>query len=336
MRYSLLPLLFSAILFLSAGNSQAEFLQKGSLRPQEQPPASAQIVKIGFYPISVHHVDVASNTYDIDTYIWFRWKGEIDPTKTIEFINMVEDWGGKVTFLQPAPKREPDGSLYQILRLEGLFTHPFSLSEYPLDRQLLSIRIEDQTYGIDRLAYVIDTKDSGVGDLVRIPGWNLTGWTAETYAHDYQTSFGDESTPRIYSMAKFSIEISRPENFFLWKLLLPLSMVIIAAIASLWIRPHLLDARVALPAAALLSAIFLQKSYSDSLPNLGYLVLMDYIYLIAYPLIILTLIRVILAYFRVENADAAKILKIHNTDIKLMVVFLVSFVIGVGLIVALH
>jgi hypothetical protein len=63
---------------------------------------------------------------------------------------------------------------------------------------------------------------------------------------------------------------------------------------------------------------------------------MDWIYLIAYPLIILTLIRVILAYFQVENADAAKILKIHNTDIKLMVVFLVSFVIGVGLIVWLH
>ena len=103
MRVSLLPLFFSAILFLSVGDSHAELLQKGSLRPQEQPPASAQIVKIGFYPISVHHVDVASNTYDIDTYIWFRWKGEIDPTKTIEFINMVEDWGGKVTFLQPAP-----------------------------------------------------------------------------------------------------------------------------------------------------------------------------------------------------------------------------------------
>jgi len=63
---------------------------------------------------------------------------------------------------------------------------------------------------------------------------------------------------------------------------------------------------------------------------------MDQVYLIAYPLIILTLIRVILAYFRVENADAAKIVKIHTTDLKLMVLFLASFVLGVGLIVALH
>ena len=60
MRASVLPLLFSAILFLFAEDSQAEFLQKGSIRPQEQPPASAQIVKIGFYPVSVHQLDVAN------------------------------------------------------------------------------------------------------------------------------------------------------------------------------------------------------------------------------------------------------------------------------------
>jgi hypothetical protein len=336
MRVSLLPLFFSAILFLSVGDSQAELLQKGSLRPQEQPPASAQIVKIGFYPISVHHMDVASNTYDIDTYIWFRWKGKIDPTKTIEFINMVEDWGGKVTFLQPAPKREPDGSLYQILRLEGLFTHPFSLSDYPLDRHPLSIRIEDQTYGIDRLAYVIDTKDSGVGDLVRIPGWNLTGWKAETFVHDYQTNFGDETTPEKYSMASFSIEISRPISFFFWKLLLPLFVVIIASTASLLIRPQLVGERAALPAGALLSAIFLQKSYSDYLPDLGYLVLMDKIYLIAYPVIILTLIRVIYAYLQVEDAKIARIRAVHRTDLRLLALLLAVSVVSAILIVWLR
>ena len=336
MRASLLPLLFPAILLLSVGNSQAEFLQKGSIQPQEQPPASAQIVKIGFYPVSVHQLDVANSTYYIDTYVWLRWKGEIDPTKTIEFVNMVEDWARQLTFLLPTPKREADGSFYQIMRLEGRFNQPFSLSDYPLDEQRLSIKVEDQTYGIDRLAFVIDTTNSGVGDLVRIPGWNLVGWKAETCAHDYQTSFGDESTPRIYSMARFSMEISRPISFFFWKLLLPLCMVIIAAIASLLIRPQLLGERAALPAAALLSAIFLQKSYSDSLPDLGYLVLMDQIYLIAYPLIILTLIRVIHANLQVENAEIAQVRAVHRTDLQLLALFLAIFLMGVGLIVWLR
>lgn len=336
MRASLLTLLLPAILYLSTGDSQAESFQKGSLRPQEQPPASAQIVKIGFYPVSVHQLDVANSTYYIDTYVWLRWKGEIDPTKTIEFVNMVEDWARQLSFLLPTPKREADGSFYQIMRLEGRFNQPFSLSDYPLDRQRLSIKVEDQTYGIDRLAFVIDTTNSGVGDLMRIPGWNLEGWKAETFAHDYQTDFGDKDTPQVYSMARFSIEISRPVSFFFWKLLLPLFMVIIAAIAALLIRPQLLGERAALPAAALLSAIFLQKSYSDSLPDLGYLVLMDQIYLIAYPVIILTLIRAIYAYLQVEDGKITRVQVVHRTDLKLLALLLAIFIVGVALIVALR
>jgi len=330
-------LLFLSVPWAVGANPYATSpFQKGTLQTQDKPSPSAQVVKIGFYPVSVHQLNIADNTYYIDTYVWLRWKGAIDPTKTIEFVNMVEDWNHEQSILYIKPKTEKDGTIYQIMRVEGLFVQPFSLSDYPLDHQRLSIKVEDQIHGAGKLAYEFDLENSGVGDLVKIPGWNLDGWKAESLTHNYETDFGDDAMARVYSMAKFSIEISRPENFFLWKLFLPLFMVIIAACVALWIRPHLLDARVALPAAALLSAIFLQKSYSDSLPDLGYLVLMDWIYLIAYPLIILTLIRVIVAYFWVENADAAKILKIHNTDIKLMALFLLSFVLGVGLIVWLH
>lgn len=249
---------------------------------------------------------------------------------------MVEDWGRKLSLLQLSPKRNPDGSFYQIMRVEGLFNQPFSLSDYPLDRQRLSTKVEDQTYGIDQLAYVIDTKESGVGNLLRIPGWNLLGWKGEVFVHDYQSNFGDENAPMNYSMARFSMEISRPISFFFWKLLLPLFMVIIAAIASLLIRPQMVGERAALPAGALLSAIFLQKSYSDSLPDLGYLVLMDQIYLIAYPVIILTLIRVIYSYLQVEDAKITQMQAVHRTDLRLLVLFLAIFVIGVGLIVWLR
>ena len=100
-RFALLP----AVFFLFAGGSLATPVQKGTLKPQGTPPASAQVVTIGFYPISVHELDVANNTYYIDAYVWLRWKGKIDPTKTIEFVNMVEDWGRQLSFIQPAPTR---------------------------------------------------------------------------------------------------------------------------------------------------------------------------------------------------------------------------------------
>ena len=320
----------------AAGPYAPSPVQKGTLKPQIASPPLAQVVTIGFYPVSVHQLDIADNTYYIDTYVWLRWKGPIDPTKTIEFVNMVEDWDSRKSFLLSKPQKEADGSNYQIMRVEGLFAQPFSLSDYPLDRQRLSIKVEDQIHGFDKLVYEFDLQNSGVGDLLRIPGWNLDGWKAESFIHDYGSNFGEENGFQIYSMAKFSIEISRPANFFLWKLLLPLLMVIVAAVAALLIRPQLLDSRAALPAAALLSAIFLQKSYSDSLPDLGYLVLMDRVYLIAYPVIILTLIRVIYAYLQVEDAKIAQVQRVHRTDLKLFGLLLAAFVIGVGLIVALN
>jgi hypothetical protein len=48
-----------------------------------------------------------------------------------------------------------------------------------------------------------------------------------------------------------------------------------------------------LPATALLTTVFLQQSYVDQLPQVGYLVLMDKFYVLAYLLLFITLIRII-------------------------------------------
>ncbi|NDB96853.1 MAG: hypothetical protein EBZ78_11955, partial [Verrucomicrobia bacterium] len=172
-------LLFLSVPWAVGANPYATSpFQKGTLQTQDKPSPSAQVVKIGFYPVSVHQLNIADNTYYIDTYVWLRWKGAIDPTKTIEFVNMVEDWNHEQSILYIKPKTEKDGTIYQIMRVEGLFVQPFSLSDYPLDHQRLSIKVEDQIHGADKLAYEFDLENSGVGDLVKIPGWNLDGWKA--------------------------------------------------------------------------------------------------------------------------------------------------------------
>lgn len=314
----------------------AQTAKIGSYEPVESAPASAQVVSVGFYPISVYQLDMASNTFYVDTYMWMRWKGAIDPTGTIEFTNMVEEWGKQQETLLSEPKILPDGSNYQIMRVEGRFVQPFSLANYPLDRQKLSIMIEDTTNGVETVSYVIDQDSSGIGDSLQIPGWQLGGWSSQVYEHQYGTTFGEEATPSAYSAAQFSIEISRPISFFYWKLLFPLFIVLGAALSALLIRPQDLDVRSALPAGALLTAIFLQKSYSDALPDLGYLILMDKVYLAAYALIVLTLIRSIFAYKATADADATVVEQVHAMDKKLLVLQLLGFIAATAAIVLLR
>lgn len=308
----------------------------GTYTSLDEVPASAQKVSIGFYPVSVYQLDMASNTYYIDTYVWLRWKGAIDPTATIEFTNMVEEWGKQQESLLAETKVLSDGSSYQIMRVEGRFVQPFSLADYPLDKQKLSIMVEDTTNGVDVISYVIDADSSGIGESLQIPGWQLGGWSSKTFVHDYGSKFGEEATPSSYAAAQFSIEISRPLSFFYWKLLLPLFIVLSAALASLFIRPNDLDVRTALPAGALLTAIFLQKSYSDNLPDLGYLILMDKIYLVVYALIVLTLIRAIFAYRATINADDAKVAAVHATDRKLFLLQVFGFLAVIALTLAVY
>jgi hypothetical protein len=322
---------------LSVGQVAAATQPKqGQLSPAGAPASTAQVVKIGFYPVSVYELDMGSNTYYVDMYVWLRWKGNIDPTGSLEFANMVEEWGKQVENLQSEPKVLPDGSKYQIMKVEGRFVQAFDLIDFPLDQQKLSIRVEDSVNTAEVLAYEIDENSSGIGSKLKIPGWSLTGWSSERYVHDYASSFGEESMPSTYSSAEFSLNIERPISYFYWKLLMPLAIVLLAALSALVLSPKSIDARTALPAGALLTAIFLQKSYSDGLPDLGYLILMDKIYLVAYGLIVLTLIRAIYAFQKTCSLAESEHSKIFADDRKVMVVFLITFMVATAALVSLR
>ena len=316
--------------------SALQTVRKGAYTPVAAPPAGAQQVTVGMYPVAVYDLDLSSNTFYADAYVWMRWTGEIDPTATVEFTNMVEEWGKLQDPLMEEPKTLPDGSKYQQLRVEGRFVQPFSLADYPLDRHTLSLKIEDTTHGVNELAYVIDKKDSGVSESLQIPGWQLAGWRGETFEHAYGMNFGEMEQPSNYSVASFDMVIQRPLSFFLWKLMLPLVIVVLAALVALLVNPQAIDARLALPLGALLSAIFLQKSYADTLPDLGYLVYMDKIYLLAYPLILVVLIRSVQAFMTSGNPSEVEVQQMLRVDRKVMTILGAVFVLGTGLITLLR
>ena len=310
--------------------------RRGTYTPVSAPAPGAQQVKIGFYPVAIYDLDQSSNTFYADAYVWLRWRGDLDPSATIEFTNMVEEWGKQLEPLMEKPKELPDGSKYQQFRVEGRFVQPFSLADYPLDRHSLSIRVEDTTSGANQLAFVIDKESSGVDQKLEIPGWKLKGWKGGILEHAYGSNFGEVEQPSNYSVANFEMVIERPSSFFLWKQMLPLAIVVMAALVSLLINPKALDARLALPMGALLSAIFLQKGYSDTLPDLGYLVFMDKIYLLAYPLILIVLIRSIVAFTTTQDASDSEVNAMRRIDRRYAAALAIAFAVGTALLTALR
>lgn len=317
---------------LSTANAQAQ--ASGTIAVMDAPAPTAQVVNVGMYVNTVYQLDVASSTYYLDAYLWFKWKGDIDPTATMEITNLVEEWGAMVTPLNEEPTLLADGNQYKLLKIEGRFMQPFVLADYPLDSQRLSIYLEDNTYGADQLAYVMDAEGSGYGHMLAIPGWQIERWSSQQLQHDYGSYFGAEKagSASVYATLRFDLEIARPVNFFIWKLMLPLVILLMASWMVLVLDPRQIEVRTALPATGLLTAVFLQQSYSDGLPEVGYLVLIDKIYAVAYAMIVLTLLRAIWTSRYQLTGDIA-VAAARLMDRKLLIGQILAFIAAIALIV---
>jgi hypothetical protein len=195
------------------------------------------------------------------------------------------------------------------MRIEGRFYHSFVLNRFPIDQHALELRIENIDYPKDSLIYISDTSNSLYRPDFHIPGWTIRDARTETNVNYYRTNFGEPGGrgSSVYSNFNFILTIARPLSYFLFKLMLPLLVVILASLGSLFIHPRYIDARISLPIGGLLSCVFLQESYSSALPDIGYMVLMDRIYLLSYTLIAAIVLRVIVTgnqLARDEQKDA--------------------------------
>lgn len=261
------------------------------LKASDAPP---QKVYTGVYLMNLYDLNVSEYSFYADFYLWFRWKGDLDPC-LIEFVNSVEKWGYTIEQFEEEPKELEDGWLYNGFRIEGRFYYSFALHRFPLDKHRLSIRLENTEYNTDSLVYLPDTSQNMLRKDFIVPGWKITNAHSGAHTNVYSTNFGDPDNSRSsFSNFAFYLDLKRPVSYFALKLMLPLLIVIMASLGALFIFPSYMDARISLPIGGLLSCVFLQQSYSSALPDVGYMVLMDKIYLLSYILIAIIMLKVMI------------------------------------------
>lgn len=304
------------------------YLFSGQLRA-----GTPQDVRVGVYLMNLYDLNMDEHSFYADFYIWFKWKGEIDPTE-FEFVNAVEKWS-----ITSSPSGDGsdsllrDGTNYRIFRVEGRFFHSFILNHFPLDRHNLDIQIENPEYDASELHYLPDTAGADIRKSLQLVGWDMHEATLKPVEHDYGTNFGNpDENASTYSQLVYTITLSRPITYFLLKMMLPLLVVILVSIGALILHPSYIDTRSSLPIGGLLTAVFLQQSYSDALPDTGYMVLMDKIYLLAYVLISLVMLQVIRAGNWLAGYREIPLAQLIRQERRLALVFLAAFLFGVAVL----
>lgn len=320
-----------------AGLPEEEASEEGEEASDRHGPEE---VFIGLYLHHVPELDVSSNSYLADFYLWFRWRGELDPTETFEFTNLVEGWDVMREALyvddddNPAPEELPDGYLYQVYHVQGRFGHPFDVRDYPFDEQEIVVLIEEADSTPEDLVYIVDRGTRQVHPQLEIPGWILREVNATVGVAEYPTNFGDtRRTPGedSYAQFRYALRVERPVLGNIVATILPVAIVILITFIMFLIESTYFEGRLGLGITSLISAVALQLTAAADLPQTGYLVLLDHVYNVSYLTIFLALLESVIA---VRLADNGYEQWSKRLDLLSLIFMPVLFFGGVALIIA--
>jgi branched-chain amino acid transport system substrate-binding protein len=261
------------------------------------------VVYTGMDINEISNIDPRNGTFSADFYVWFRHRDPLDYSN-IEFLNAAED----IHLSDAIMQMDVDDISYSAYRIKGDFQEEFTFRDYPFDSQTLSIRFRHKRIDSNGLLFVAD--DIGMqrdGDIKPVSGskersilnpagsWHLQDVLVFS---DISTTASTLGNPRLFhatadtdiSYSRFNVvtEIERNAKNYILNNLIPLFIIILLGYAMLFVSPQgpPFVARMNLGVTALLTAILLSIKAAGQLPNIGYLVALDYIYFATYALIL--------------------------------------------------
>jgi hypothetical protein len=338
-RIPLLFLLISGFVFSALAQKPKTKEEEPASAPASEPAVEypkPEKVKVGIYINDIQNLDIKSHSYELDLYIWFRWKNpDLDPATTMEILNPSELWGHIVNLTYEGEEQEAKegeepitlpgisipstGERYQVVRVQGRFSKKFPLYNYPYDDQTLVVRFEDTASVSSDVMYELDALPLSMNPNIKLPGFEIGTPTFKIEEHQYPTTFGDlrieNNLPEKYSSGLLEIPITRPQLPYSIKLLAPIFCVIICAALMFLLSPVYVDSRVDVGITSLLTVVALQMTFNQDLPDVGYLMLMDKIYLLSYLFVIGGLAVVVITSKMAEQKKEEQALKLHKLSL---------------------
>lgn len=298
------------------------------------PDPGPEQVTVGVYVQNVQAVDLATNSFSADFYVWLRWRNpEVDAPAGIEVQNIFESINLTKTVIYPEPRKQSDGSLVWLARYQGEFNSPLTVADYPFQKQTLRFVFEDAISNTTQVVYVPDTDPITVNPDITLAGYNFGQPRIAFDSHTYPTSFGDIASSvqdRTFTRAVVEIPVTSPVTSGIFKTILPLLIVLVAAALGVIIPAEYVDSKVNVPITALIALVAMQFGVSSALPEVGYLPMIDLIYLLAYSAITAMVASAVIGAWRLRHAGEDAAMKLERRfTLGISAAFVVSFVAAV-------
>ena len=266
--------------------------------------AGAQItthtqVQTGAYILRLSKVLPREGSFDVDMWLWFRWKGaDVRPDQTFELAN------GIITSRSESQVEDDGGTNYATVRVQATIFHDFDVRRFPLDNHVSTLNLEDAELNDTQLSYVAD-EGIALDPAVNVAGWKVTLHTPNVAPHVYNTTYGlrsAEAAGGTYSRFALPITLERTSYGPLFKSFWISALAVLLGLLAFLIKADDLDARFGMGVGSIFAASANAFVISDQLPPTTAVTLAEQINLIAVG-VIFTSVFISIWSLRLRYAD---------------------------------
>ncbi len=271
-------------------------------------------VSLAIYLVGFARINLREESFDMAGYLDTAW---VDPGLKLEGAEARKQtrrfrpsqvWTPALEFINAAEQvnSEREGDVYvddggrasQRVRFSHRFQSPMDLKRFPFDSQTLEIEVGPFDPFARDLEFVVDQGRVGRLDDASVTDWDIVRIAA-----------GMEPQPEGKEEIRFlfTIQVARRSTFYVWRVLMPITLLIFASWIVFWFEPTNLQPQISTGLAILLSLVTFTYAVDFSLPKVAYLTFIDRYTLTAFSIVLATLLTVSVVHVvgRARGVEAA-------------------------------
>lgn len=278
-----------------------ERVQKGYMMVVDRLPYHlVDVVFVGVDIFKINDVNTKDMTWDADMFMWFKWNGDRLEPKDIDKIGVINTVKEQSSLLKEDLSRP---TKYRAFRKRFTLSTSYDLAKFPFDYQALTMSVAHASKNSTHLMLVMDAKhmdDTPIGKI-NPQEWTFLGRKFYSNLYQYTSTFGDPDyrlgkgyKSRIYfSTVNVEVNIKRIIQPYLFTFFLPLIIILGIILLVLWVPLEHFAPRFSASISGLVGILLYHMSQKNSFPKVGYAIIADYYFLIAYVFVVGLIISII-------------------------------------------
>lgn len=235
-------------------------------------------VEVGLYLVDVVSIDDATQTMEVDFALLAHWKDPRLAARAGTTMPLGEAWAPNFQVIGDAGLRlvRPEevrvgegGEVEYVQRYVGKLAHRIDVTDFPFDEQDFTLAVATPLETPADIAMV--EYDGGTGQSGDL---SVVGWVVEP-GRWMRAPYRFPPTGEEFPGAAYTFRAKRERGYYLWKVIVPLSLVVFMSWAVFWIDPANSGSQISVAVTSVLTLIAYRFVIGGMVPPVSYLTRMD-------------------------------------------------------------